>query len=146
VEDGRITTTYPDFQGEFADLRVTGTFALPTDDSDLNHMGFVFQFGTGPKIYVTGDTDYHELLASTRKHEPDVMITCINGGYNNLSHWEAAQLAAEIKPKVAIPCHYDLFPDNCSDPKQFRAALKVAAPDVLYQEMTYGEPLLISLA
>lgn len=146
VEEGRITVTYPDFQGEFADLRVIGTFALPTDDSDLNHMGFVFQFGTGPKIYVTGDTDYHELLAATRKHEPDVMITCINGGYNNLSHWEAAKLAAEIKPKVAIPCHYDLFPDNCCDPKQFRAALTVAAPSVLYQEMTYGEPLLISLA
>ena len=94
VEEGRITTTYPDFQGEFA----------------------------------------------------DVMITCINGGYNNLSHWEAAKLAAEIKPKVAIPCHYDLFPDNCCDPKQFRAALTVAAPSVLYQEMTYGEPLLVSLA
>lgn len=146
VEEGRITATYPDFQGEFADLRVHGTFALPTDDSDLNHMGFVFQFGTGPKIYVTGDTDYHELLASAGKHNPDVMITCINGGYNNLSHWEAAKLASEIKPKVAIPCHYDLFPDNCCDPKQFRAALSINAPSVMYQEMVHGEPLLISLA
>lgn len=146
IEDSRITTTYPDFQNEYADLRVTGTFALPTDDSDLNHMGFVLQFGKGPKVYITGDTDYHELLASVRKHEPDVMITCINGGYNNLSHWEAAKLANEVRPKVAIPCHYDLFPDNSSDPKQFRSALSVVAPSVMYQELVHGEPLLISLA
>ena len=43
---------------ELKDLRVTGTFALPTDDSDLNHMGFVFQYANGPKIYMTGDTDF----------------------------------------------------------------------------------------
>ena len=63
-------------------------------------MGFVFQFGKGPRIYMTGDTDYSDLLSAAARHRPDLMITCINGGFNNLSHWEAAQLAAQISPRA----------------------------------------------
>ncbi|MDZ4801647.1 MAG: MBL fold metallo-hydrolase [Bryobacteraceae bacterium] len=137
VESGRIVPAWPDVDLEFGDLRIHGTWALPTDASDLNHMGYVFQFGNGPKIWVTGDTDYHELLTSARKHEPDVVLTVINGGFNNLSHWEAAELVGKVGPKVAIPTHYDMFPDNHVDPKQFRASMTQKAPDVRYHELTH---------
>ncbi len=140
VESGRIVPTWPQNELEFGDVRITGTFALPTDDSDLNHMGYVYQFGNGPRIYVTGDTDFSELLFSVEKQKPDIVITVINGGFNNLSHWEAAEVCGKIKPKVAIPCHYDMFPDNSIDPKQFRATLGLRAPDVPYHELGYGEP------
>lgn len=145
VESGRIVPAWPACEMQFRDITVHGTFALPTDDSDLNHMGYVFQFGAGPRVYVTGDTDYSELLAAAGKHSPDLLITCINGGFNNLSHWEAAQLAARIKPKVAIPCHYDMFPDNAVDPGQFRASLKLNAPGVHYQELIHGKPFVFSV-
>ena len=72
------------------------------------------------------------------------MITCINGGFNNLSHWEAAVLAARIKPKAAIPCHYDMFADNSADPRQFAAALRVKAPEVRYRELAHGEAFVFS--
>jgi L-ascorbate 6-phosphate lactonase len=140
VESGRIVPAWPDRYLEFGDLRLHGTFALPTDASDLNHMGFVLQFGHGPKIYITGDTDYCELLEGVRKHAPDVVITVMNGGFNNLSHWEAADLVGRIQPKVAVPCHYDMFPDNSVDPRQFQAAMKVRAKDVAYHEMRHGVP------
>lgn len=139
IEAGRIHASWPQCELEFKDVRINGTFALPTDDTDLNHMGFVFQFGArGPRVYVTGDTDYTDLLASASKHRPDIMITCVNGGFNNLSHWEAAGVASQIKPKLAIPCHYDMFADNMVDPKQFRASLFLRAPDVKYRELGYG--------
>lgn len=144
VESGRITAAWPLCDLEFKDLRLRGTFALPTDDSDLNHMGFVLQFGAGPRIYITGDTADHELLASAARFEPELMITVINGGFNNLSHWEAAGLAAKIKPRAAVPCHYDMFPDNSVPPGQFRAALGLRAPEVRYQELKHGEPFLFS--
>ncbi|HVX66720.1 MAG TPA: MBL fold metallo-hydrolase [Bryobacteraceae bacterium] len=143
IEAGRIVTAWPDCEIEFRDVRIRGAFALPTDDSDLNHMGFVFEFGGGPKIYVTGDTDFSELLYSAAKHKPDAMITCINSGFNNLSPWEAAELAAAIKPKCAIPCHYDMFPDNCIDPHQFAAALAYRTPDVKYLELKHAEPVVL---
>lgn len=138
IEPGRIVAAWPDCELEFRDLRVRGTFALPTDTSDLNHIGYVIQFGKGPKVYVTGDTDYHELLLGAAKHAPDLMITCINGGFNNMSHWEAADIAGKIKPKAAIPCHYDMFPDNSVDPKQFRASLGLRAEGVRYVELVHG--------
>ncbi|MBK9167251.1 MAG: MBL fold metallo-hydrolase [Bryobacterales bacterium] len=144
VESGRIIPAWPDCEHEFREVRLHGTFALPTDDTDLNHMGFVLAFHKGPRVYITGDTDYSDLLASAAKHKPDVVITCINGGFNNLSHWEAAQLVGKIQPKAAIPCHYDMFADNGVDPAQFRASLTLQAPDVRYTQMTHGEPLLLS--
>ncbi|MDX1983627.1 MAG: MBL fold metallo-hydrolase [Bryobacteraceae bacterium] len=145
VETGRIVPTWPKHELELRDVRITGTFALPTDDSDLNHMGYVFQFGSGPKIYITGDTDFSELLFSVEKQKPDAVITVINGGFNNLSHWEAAEVCGRIKPKLAIPCHYDMFPDNSVDPRQFRATLALRAPGVSYQELAHGEPFLIAI-
>ncbi|MBI3678940.1 MAG: MBL fold metallo-hydrolase [Acidobacteria bacterium] len=140
VESGRIVPAWPARRLEFRDVSMTGAFALPTDDTDLNHMGFVYEFGGGPKIYVTGDTDFSELLFSVEKQKPDIVITVINGGFNNLSHWEAADVCGRIKPKLAIPCHYDMFPDNSVDPKQFRATLSLRAPGVSYQELVHGKP------
>ena len=73
------------------------------------------------------------------------MITCINGGFNNLSHYEAAQLAAQIQPKAAIPCHYDMFADNSVDPGQFRASLALRAPEVRYQRLEHGKPFVFGV-
>jgi L-ascorbate 6-phosphate lactonase len=144
VESGRIVAAWPSCEMEFRDIHIRGTFALPTDDTDLNHMGYIFRFGKGPTIYVTGDTDYNELLFSAAKHSPELLITVINGGFNNLSHYEAAELASRIKPKAAIPCHYDMFPDNAVDPKQFRVSLRLRAPEVRYQELEHGRPFVFS--
>lgn len=139
IEAERIVPAWPDCSIEFRDVTVHGTFALPTDDTDLNHMGYVFRFGNGPAIYVTGDTDYSELLFAAAKHKPDLAISCINGGFNNLSHFEAAQVMSHVKPKAAIPCHYDMFPDNAVDPLQFRASLRLRAPDVGYLQPEHGK-------
>jgi len=145
IESSRIVPSWPDCELEFGDLKMHGTFALPTDTSDLNHMGFVFQFGNGPKIYVTGDSDYSDLLLGAARHKPDLMITVINGGFNNMSHFEAADIAGKIKPKAAIPSHYDMFADNAVDPRQFRASLKMKAEGVAYQELVHGKPFVFSL-
>jgi L-ascorbate 6-phosphate lactonase len=144
VEEGRVRPAWPACELAHRDIEIHGAFALPTDDTDLNHMGFVFRFGNGPSVYVTGDTDYTELLVSAARHSPGLIITCINGGFNNLSHVEAADIVGKIRPKAAIPCHYDMFPDNAVDPKQFRASLSMKAPGVGYTELTYGEPLVFS--
>jgi L-ascorbate 6-phosphate lactonase len=145
IEEGRIVPAWPARELEFRDIHIRGAFALPTDDSDLNHMGFIFRFGAGPTVYITGDTDYTELLCEAARHSPDLVITCINGGFNNMSHFEAADIVGKIKPKAAIPCHYDMFPDNSVDPRQFRASLQLRAPGVRYQQMGYGEPLVFSV-
>jgi L-ascorbate 6-phosphate lactonase len=144
IEDSRITTVWPRASYEYKDVRLTATFAVPTDSTDLNHIGFLLQFGNGPKIYMTGDTDHHPLLYSAAEHSPDLMITCINGGFNNLSHWEAADVASKIKPRMAIPCHYDMFTDNAVDPHQFEVSLKQLAAGTAYRELQHGKPFVFS--
>jgi L-ascorbate 6-phosphate lactonase len=105
-------------------------------------MGFLVQFGNGPKFYITGDTADHELLYEAASLTPDYVITVINGGFNNLSHWEAARLAKVIRPKAAIPCHYDMFRSNSANPATFEAALKLQTPDTGFLEMKHGAPWL----
>jgi L-ascorbate 6-phosphate lactonase len=144
VEDDRIVGIAPQEEISLRDVKIEGTFALPTDDSDLNHVGFLLTFFDRFKVYVTGDTDHSELLASVSKHSPQVLITCINGNYNNLSHWEAAELAKWVNPKIAIPCHYDMFRDNAMDPLQFRASMKMRAPKVEYFQLPHAEARLLS--
>lgn len=139
VESGRIVPVWPDHVVELRDVTIRGAFAMPTDDSDLNHLGYVFGFGGAPPVYMTGDTADCELLESARRHEPQLMITVINGGFKNLSHDQAAMLAGRIKPKLAVPCHYDMFADNAADPRQFRSALKLRAPEVAYCAPRHGE-------
>jgi L-ascorbate metabolism protein UlaG (beta-lactamase superfamily) len=46
---------------------------------------------------------------------------------------------ARIKPRAAIPCHYDMFPDNAVDPVQFRASLRLRASDVGYLQPEHGK-------
>jgi len=139
VPDSRITMMWPGARHRFADVSLRATFALPTDAGDLNHLGYLIEFEEGPSVYLTGDTAWHELVGEAAPSRPDILITCINGGFANLSHWEAAGLAARIQPRVAIPCHYDLFADNAADPRQFRAALAARAPSVRYRQLEHGE-------
>lgn len=143
VEESRIVEVWPKREVEFRDIQLKTTFAMPTDATDLNHVGYVFRFSNGQKIYMTGDTDFTELLFAVADEKPDVVITVINGGFNNLSHWEAAELVSRIQPKIAIPCHYDMFPDNSINPLQFRAALRLKAPGVVYAQLQHGRLFLL---
>lgn len=142
VDPKRVEQLYAGGKYTFGDLTVHGTFAVPTDDTDLNHLGFVIEIEDGPRIYMTGDTDWSELLASASKFKPELLITCVNGGFNNLSHWEAADLARLVRPRAAIPCHYDMFPDNQADPEMFRAALRYKAPETEFQRLVHMKPFI----
>jgi hypothetical protein len=66
------------------------------------------------------------------------MVTCINGGFNNFSHFEVAALAGAVKPRATIPAQYHMFPDNSVDPRQFQASLTLKAPHVAYLELLHN--------
>ncbi|MGK0290924.1 MAG: L-ascorbate 6-phosphate lactonase [bacterium] len=137
IDGDKVELMHPLQKYQFKDLSITGTFAEPTSNDDLNHMGFAVQFSNGKTYYNSGDTAYTELLSHVRDFNVDFMTICINGGYHNLSHWEASKIVAEIKPKAAIPCHYDMMPTNLQHPKMFKKSLATNAPDVEYHELDY---------
>lgn len=123
-------------------VRLRGTFALPTDDSDLNHMGVLLQFLNGITFYNTGDTGYCNLLSSLLPRHSDLCAICINGGFHNLDAMRAADLVKAIDPRVAIPCHYDMMINNTADPLMFRTALDVVGSSARCVILPYYEPWL----
>ncbi|RAU21607.1 MBL fold metallo-hydrolase [Paramagnetospirillum kuznetsovii] len=136
--------SWPNRGTEVGDISLTGTFALPTDPGDLTHMGFIVQAGSGPKLWITGDTAWCDLLAEAGlKHLPDAVCLPINGGYANLSHWQAAELVRRVDPAQAIPCHWDMFADNSCSPHMFEASLTVKGMREKYREPVHGQKMVI---
>ena len=81
-------------------------------------------------VYHSGDTQLYEgLVTRLRRLGPiDVAILPINGRgperrvAGNLWGREAAKLAHDIRARLAIPCHYDMFTFNTATPDEFIAA------------------------
>ena len=138
VEPGQIEEMWPNREVRLRDISVRATFAIPFGSDDLTHVGYLLTVTGGPRIYFTGDTGYHEVIGeSVSQHKPDVMVTVINS-FRNLSPTEAAKLAWQVKPKVVIPCHYGMFPDNSVPPRALRTSLIPYAMQDRYRELDIG--------
>ncbi len=130
----------------FGSATVQATFALPTDATDLNHTGMLITFAGGLTFYNSGDTAWAERLPSLLPANVDVCTICINGGFHNLVPMLAAAIIKEIKPKVAIPCHYDMMINNIGSPGMLKVALDIVGATAKYHMLTYYEPWLYQRA
>ena len=81
--------------------------------------GYIITFGAPPqptRIYVAGDTDF---IPETNQIKCDVACLPIGGKYT-MDATEAARAAAAIKPKLAIPIHYNYLEDTKADANEFK--------------------------
>ena len=141
VPPEQIVMTWPNKIHTVGDLYVRATFAIPFAGDDLTHVGYLVGVEGGPSVYLTGDTAYDEVLATTvGPHKPDVLIAVINGAFRNMGPAEAARLARQLDVKLAIPCHYDLFPDNCLPPELLRTNLKTEGIGERFRLVEHGVP------
>ena len=140
VPEKETTLVWPNKILTFGDLTIRATFAIPFAGDDLTHVGYLISVTDGPTVYFTGDTDYNDLLVSAvEPHKPDVLVTVINGAFRNLGPAEAARLAKQLDVKVVIPCHHDLFPDNCQPPQMLHTNLKLQGIGDRYRLLRHGE-------
>jgi len=103
---------------QFRDISLTGTFCIPNKDAVLDSIGVIFQH-RGKTIYHSGDTGYHPFLEYIEKFNIDLSMMCINGKLGNMNYSEAYLLCKAIKPKIVIPCHFDMFVNNFENPNLF---------------------------
>jgi len=102
---------------------------LETDEQGrCKFMGYVLSFGPW-HVYHSGDTLWRtEILEALAPFSLDLALLPINGNKperrvaGNLNATEAVALAKETKAKMLIPCHYDMFTFNTSDPKELATA------------------------
>jgi L-ascorbate 6-phosphate lactonase len=141
VPPAETTMVWPNKEVQLEDVVLRATFAIPFSGDDLTHVGYLVSVKDGPKVYFTGDTAYNELLAmAVEPHKPDVLVTVINGAFRNLCPAEAALLAKQLGVKVVIPCHHDLFLDNCQPPQMLHTNLKLQGIGDRYRQLQHGEP------
>jgi L-ascorbate 6-phosphate lactonase len=126
----RIVALRPGETHRHGDVELTATFALhdeavaPTPDA----IGFLLDLG-GTRVWHVGDSVYAWQLRAMREANLDVMLVPINGGAGNCDAEEAAFLAWKVRPKVAIPNHYDMWsaedfgPGATLDPTVFAETL-----------------------
>ena len=86
--------------------------------------------GNGLRIYHAGDTlRYEGMLPALQRFGPiDAALLPINGrdGHRyrndflgNMTFQESADLTGELKPRLVIPGHWDMFPENPGNPDAF---------------------------
>jgi L-ascorbate 6-phosphate lactonase len=107
----------------------------------------------GLTIAHLGDTlRYDGMVARLSKWEIDVMFVPINGRdaaryarncIGNMTYQEAVDLAGDIRPRLTVPGHYDMFADNSQDPQAFADYMSVKFPKLPFWIGDHGEPIVL---
>jgi L-ascorbate metabolism protein UlaG (beta-lactamase superfamily) len=104
------------------------TPGVPFHPKESGHVGFIVTVG-GVRIYHAGDTDF---IPEMDDIETDVALLPVGGTYTMTAD-EAAEAANRIKPKVAIPMHYNAIVGSGSDAQRFSDLCQVEVA-ILSQE------------
>ena len=79
--------------------------------------GFVIEV-EGKKLYHAGDTGLTVEMTLLPYENIDVALLPI-GGYYTMDAEDAARAVEMIKPRIAVPMHYNTFPKVQADPQEF---------------------------
>jgi L-ascorbate 6-phosphate lactonase len=115
---------------QFGDVAVTASFARHDEAAALtpDAVGFLLDI-SGLRLWNVADSEYDARLRPLAEAGVDVMFVPINGGGGNMNAYEAALLTWQIAPRIAIPMHYGMWPDEqygagaTLDPALFRDTL-----------------------
>jgi L-ascorbate metabolism protein UlaG (beta-lactamase superfamily) len=97
-------------------FREPGKLFHPKEDGKL---GFIVTV-KGVRIYHAADTDH---ITEMNGMMPDIALLPVSGTYV-MTAKEAAEAAASIKPKVAVPMHYASIVGSAKDAEDFKKLAK----------------------
>jgi len=93
--------------------------AVPASHETPDAVGYLIK-AEGKNVYLSGDTLYTREISTFLDGESiDLALVCINGFGNNMNATDAARLVNTIRPKLAIPIHWDMFRPFGADPERF---------------------------
>ena len=84
-----------------------------------NWVGYIITVN-GQRIYLAGDTDF---IPEMKTFKADIALLPVSGTYVMTAE-EAVKAALAIKPKIAVPMHYDSIVGTKKDAKKFAEGLK----------------------
>ncbi|MBQ4424746.1 MAG: MBL fold metallo-hydrolase [Lachnospiraceae bacterium] len=71
----------------------------------------------------------------------DLMAACINGKFGNMDYADCAKLAAVLRPKLTVPCHFGMFASHGGRPDLFYETMVKEYPDLPFLFMRTGEEI-----
>lgn len=96
---------------------------------DKGWVGYIFTLN-GQRIYLAGDTDH---IPEMKTFRADIALLPVSGTYV-MTPEEAVQAALDIKPRIAIPMHYDSIVGSKSDAQRFADGLKGKIEVIILKE------------
>ena len=127
---------------ERGSARITG---VPCDHGKdtPDALGLLFEI-SGKCIYIMGDTAYRpDYLEDPELHGVNLLILPINGAFGNLNEEQAAKVIKELKPELAVPCHYWNFAEHGGNPGVFQKEMAEIAPESKSCLMRQGEVMIL---
>jgi L-ascorbate 6-phosphate lactonase len=130
----------------FGDVTVTATFARHEEDVAMtgDAVGFLLDVG-GVRFWDVADSEYDARLRPMREVGIDVMLVPINGVGGNMNAHEAALLVWQVAPRIAVPMHYGMWPEEqygagaTLDPVTFGDTLARLGSETVVQVLEPGE-------
>lgn len=140
LDDGRA------FHDERRGITIRGLAAAheqldPDPETGLHpSLSYIAETGDGLRIYHSGDTCKYEGLETALKGLApfDLMFVPINGRdgtryrsgcIGNMDFREAVDLVGAVRPRLAVPGHYEMFENNREDPMLFAEYLEAKYPE-----------------
>ncbi|SDC68455.1 L-ascorbate metabolism protein UlaG, beta-lactamase superfamily [Cupriavidus sp. YR651] len=105
----------------------------PTTDKDETHyagepVGYIIELENGFKIWHMGDTGlFGDMELIGERYKPDLVLIPIGGHFTMGPQDAAIAVRDMIKPRYAIPIHYQTTPQLRGTPAEFSAALGASA-------------------
>jgi L-ascorbate metabolism protein UlaG (beta-lactamase superfamily) len=98
----------------------------PFHPKESKGLGFIVHVD-GTTIYHTGDSD---LIPEMKNIKCDIALLPVSGTYVMTAE-EAAQAAAAINPKIAVPMHYGAIVGSDADAQKFKALVKNCQVEII---------------
>jgi L-ascorbate metabolism protein UlaG (beta-lactamase superfamily) len=70
----------------------------------------------------------------------DLMLVCIGDKFT-MGPMRAAHAVEMVRPKMAVPMHYDTTSGQTGTPEQFKTALRKYGLELIMRQMKVGETL-----
>jgi L-ascorbate 6-phosphate lactonase len=139
ISEGQIIKIDVGETQQIGRVRLTGVYTVPNEPAVVDTAGYLIKFENGRSIYHTSDTDLSPLLLKAAP-TTEVGLFCINGKWGNLDAAKAVTLAAKIKPRFAIPHHYDVMELNSENPHTFEYFMSYTNPQIAVKILNVMEP------
>ncbi len=123
-------------------------------DPDLGYpyLSYIVE-ADGVVIYHSGDTlRYDGMVAKLARWKLDIAFVPINGRdaeryrrncIGNMTYQEAVDLAGDLRPRLTVPGHYEMFNGNMQDPQLFADYMEAKFPGLPYWLGEHGEMVVV---